>query len=150
MQIGFKTAIAQFDPRPILRAIGRKKMQVYNKAAARTRLIARRKVRKRTKNYTPEENKPPRVRNTKFSKYRRGILYAYDRRPDSMVIGPQVISDENTAWLFETGGSYSYFRTDSRGRRRRVRAQMRKFPVMGPTATEAIPYYGGLFHEFRN
>jgi len=135
-----------FKPSPVLRAWERKRDRLFRIAGARTRLIARRKIKKQTKNWIPQPGSPPRSPNPSSSKYRRGLFYAIDQRTNSVVIGPAVFEGENTASAFEEGGIV----TIKTRKGRRVRARMRKFPVMGPTANDAVPYYGGLLATINN
>lgn len=153
----------RWNSKPVVDKVRKSKIQYHRSAGAVTSTIARRKVKKRPlraaggvtrdsrgmfqsvgpKTDVSPPGEPP---TNRTGKYKNGILFAYDERTDSTVIGPTAVAGERTAILFERGGIYTLKNFKGQSRRGRMKPR----PVMTPTADDARPYYGGgLLQQLR-
>jgi phage gpG-like protein len=116
-----------FDRAKIVRAVSRAKRQVLSKAGAFIRQRARTSIRRRKGTSRPGE--PP-LSHTGL--LRRFILFGYDRRSESVVVGPVGFRRSTAPNVLEFGGRTSI---ESRRRQRRKRSRVVRIaarPYMKP------------------
>jgi len=116
-----------FDRAKIVRAVSRAKRQVLSKAGAFIRQRARTSIRKRKRTSRPGE--PP---SSHTGLLRRFILFGYDRRGDSVVVGPVGFRRSSAPNALEFGGRTTV-ESGRRAKRRRWRVvRIAARPYMGP------------------
>lgn len=121
-----------------LRYLDRSEARLLSRAGAFVRTRARRSIRKRKR--ISEPGKPP-SSHTGF--YKKSILFGYDKKNRSVVIGPSAnFGGSEVPNALEFGGVSRY-----RGRRVRYKAR----PHMGPALKEEAPNFPTLFtNSIRN
>lgn len=121
-----------FDRKTVIDAVESAERKQLSKAGAFVRIRARRSIRKRKSVSKP--GKPP---TSQTGEYRRTILFGYDRRAGSVVIGPSAnFGGSGVPSLLEFGGT-------ARRRGRRVRYLPR--PHMRPALEAEAPKFPSLF-----
>lgn len=116
-----------FDRAKIIRAVSRAKRQVLSKAGAFIRQRARSSIRKRKGTSRPGE--PP---SSHTGLLRRFILFGYDRRSDSVVVGAVGFRRSTAPNVLEFGGRTTV-ESGRRAKRRRSRVvRIAARPYMRP------------------
>ena len=111
-----------FDGRLVVTAAERANRQALMRAGAFIRRRARSSIRKRKKISAP--GKPP---SSHTGRLKGLILFAYDRMPETVVIGPRGTGRDQAGETLEHGKTVT-----RRVRRRRRRMRYRARPFMGP------------------
>lgn len=115
-----------FDRPKVIRAVDRAKRRSLSKAGAFIRQRARTSIRKRKRSSPPGQ--PP---SSHTGLLRRFILFGYDRRSDSVVVGPVGFRRSMAPNVLEFGGRVAVTgRRGSRKKKRTVRIAAR--PYMRP------------------
>lgn len=115
-----------FDRPKVARAVDRAKRQALSRAGAFIRTRARSSIRSRKRTSRPGE--PP---SSHTGLLRRFILFGYDRRTDSVVVGPVGFRGSDAPHVLEFGGkTVIYRRRQGRLVRQQVRIAAR--PYMAP------------------
>jgi hypothetical protein len=115
-----------FDRPKVIRAVDRAKRRSLSKAGAFIRQRARTSIRKRKRSSRPGE--PP---SSHTGLLRRFILFGYDRRSDSVVVGPVGFRRSLAPNVLEFGGRATV--TERRGSRRKMRTvRIAARPYMRP------------------
>ena len=125
-----------FDRKPVMRAAGRATRRVLSRFGAFVRTTARSSIRRRKRVSDPGQ--PP---SSHSGHLKRGILFGYDARRDSVVIGPMPFNAKNSQdalEMLEHGGT-TWRRLGTRRNRRRVRATYKPRPFMGPAMEKEKP-----------
>lgn len=155
-QVTYRVFDAFFDRDKVIAAVDRTTRKQLSKAGAHVRTAARSRIRKRKKPARPGESP-----SSHTGDLRRGILFAYDGRRESVVIGPtrKNVDGGRVPALLEFGGTIDRdFRTDvdesrfgrirARGRRRprkTLRFTYDAFPYMGPALEQEAPKFPELW-----
>ena len=158
--LSYKVLGSFFDRDVVIRAVSKAKRQALSKAGSWVRQAARSSMRrvgkKARKNYHAVPGKPPRRHQGGLY---RGIVFAYDARAESVVIGPLRFNMDggNVPNVLEFGGDLvKHWRINRHGHlSRRARASSFKivrqvwhykaFPYMAPAAEKVAPDVPGLF-----
>lgn len=150
-------AIESFFDRPkVQAAVDRTTRKNLSKAGAHVRTAARSRIRKRKKSASPGQSP-----SSHAGDLRRGILFAYDGRRESEVIGPvrKNVDGGQVPALLEFGGTIDrdfkadvdesrFGRIRARGRRRprkTIRQTYDAFPYMGPSLEQEAPKFPELW-----
>ena len=134
--IGMVSSKMFFDRKPVMRAAGRATRRVLSRFGAFVRRTARSSIRRRKRVSDPGQ--PP---SSHAGDLRQGILFGYDDRRDSVVIGPRPFNAKNSQdalEMLEHGGT-TWRRFGYGSRRRRVRATYQARPFMGPAMEKEEP-----------
>lgn len=151
-----------FDRPKVRRAVDNAKRGVLARAGAFIRQTARTSIRKRKGTSPPGE--PP---HSHLGLLRRFILFGYDERTDSVVVGPAKLAKTGDApHILEFGGTTVAKRTMvvrvgdtgrdrrgrfTRGKRRLVKAGTRlvykRRPYMGPAMKKELPKFPRLWRN---
>lgn len=116
-----------FDRQVVLRAVGKAKREVLSKAGAFIRQTARTSIRRRKGTSRP--GRPP---YSHTGLLRRWILFGYDRRSDSVVVGPVGFKRSKAPNVLEFGGVTNRPRWWRRKRKLSRKLRVRARPFMGP------------------
>ena len=127
-----------FDRDAVLKRLDRSEAKLLSQAGAWTRRTAKSSIRKRKR--ISEPGKPP-SSHTGF--YKKSILFGYDKKNRSVVIGPSAsFGGSKVPNLLEFGGIGKY-----RGKTAKYKAR----PHMGPALKEEAPNFPTLFtNSIRN
>jgi hypothetical protein len=122
-----------FDRPKVIRAVDRAKRQALSKAGAFIRQTARHSIRPRKGTSRP--GSPP---HSHEGSLRRLILFGYDPRSDSVVIGPVGFRRSTAPNVLEFGGKATVFRR-VRGRLVRQQVPIAARPYMRPALEKERP-----------
>jgi len=127
-----------FDRPKVQRAVDAARRRVLSKAGAFVRQEARQSIRKRKGTSPP--GRPP---YSHVGLLRNLILFGYDERTDSVVVGPVGFKRSNVPHVLEYGGvtTVTEYR---RGRLRRRRVRIAPRPYMGPALAKEVPKFREL------
>lgn len=130
-----------FDRAKVVRAVDKATRVVLSKAGAFVRTAARSSIRSRKRSSQPGE--PP---SSHSGLLKRLILFGYDRRRQTVVIGPMKLNQKvgNAPEALEHGGT-SVVVEGLRRRRRRRRVRIRARPFMGPAMVKEAPKFPKLW-----
>ena len=162
MAIGMDIKKLFFDRPKIKRAVDKAKRGVLSRAGAFIRQTARTSIRKRKGTSPP--GSPP---HSHLGLLRRFILFGYDERTDSVVVGPAKLAKAGDApHTLEFGGAAVAKRTmvvrvgdtgrDRRGRFARGKRQLveagtrlvyKPRPYMGPAMKKELPKFPQLWRN---
>lgn len=161
MQVTMKATRLFFDQKKVLQAIGKANAKALSKAGAFVRRGARSSIRRRKAVSAP--GSPPSAHSTDKVATIKNILFAYEPRSRSVVVGPVLLNGRRQAGVvpetLEFGGAVAIHEKRvgtvwrSIGRRKprpgqptRVRqARYRKRPFMGPALEREAPKFPDLW-----
>ena len=124
-----------------MRAMDGAVRRVLMKAGAFVRKSAKDSIRKRKKPAPP--GKPP---SSHVGTLKRFILFAYDQRRRSVIIGPKKLKPGTATVALEKGGRSTMLRW-RRGRRKTVRIRVAKRPFMAPALEKESRKIAELFKD---
>jgi hypothetical protein len=142
--IGFKIDKSLFfDRAKVVRATDRASRRVLSRFGAFVRQRAKSSIRSRKGKTTSQPGSPPRSHTGLLKRF---ILFGYDPRKQSVVIGPAPLPSTRgkASELLEYGGTTT-LRDQRSGRRRRARYQAR--PFMGPAFTAEQPKLAPMWRD---
>lgn len=122
-----------FDRPKVQRAVDRAKRQVLSRAGAFIRTTARHSIRKRKGSAPP--GTPP---HSHEGSLRRLILFGYDRRSDSVVVGPVGFKKSVAPRALEHGGA-TVVVSRRRGRLQSRKVKIAARPYMAPALERERP-----------
>ena len=132
-----------FDSPKVLRAVGKAKRRVLTRAGAWIRQVARRSIRRRKGTSAP--GKPP---HSHEGSLRRLLFFGYDRKSESVVIGPVGFKRSPAPQALEHGG-VSRIHRRRKGRLVKAKARIAKRPYMGPALAKERPQLPSTLHKIR-
>lgn len=155
LQPTFNMKKAFFDRRRVMIAVDRSTRKALSKSLAFIRQTARTKVLKRRTNESPPGH-PPSVRASGAGASLRNILFAYDERTKSGVVGPvryltrtKPSSGKTVPQVLEFGSREVIKSRSRRGLFRRKMARYEPRPFMGP-ALKAEMDAGNIISPWAN
>jgi phage gpG-like protein len=116
-----------FDRPKVQRAVDRSKRRSLSRAGAFIRQRARTSIRKRKRQSRPGQ--PP---SSHTGLLRRFILFGYDRRSDSVVVGPVGFRRSRSPHVLEFGGRTTVESRRRGGRRQKRTVRIAARPYMRP------------------
>jgi len=123
-----------FDRPKVQRAVDAARRRVLSKAGAFVRQEARQSIRKRKGTSPP--GRPP---YSHVGLLRNLILFGYDERTDSVVIGPLGFRRSNAPNVLEFGGTTVVEKRRRRGKRVRRKVRIAQRAYMGPALEKERP-----------
>ena len=149
--IGFRTRGFVIVMPAIRKPLDRATEKVMKRYGSFVRQTARRSIRKPTKSKPHSSPGEPPRSATGFLKNPKLLIFNYDRRTRSVVVGPVKIFSKRTdaPRVLEEGGTAIGRRRGFKGRKRTVggffRFQMKARPYIGPANVENLPKLPGLW-----
>ena len=139
--VDIRTRNLFFDRPKVQRAVDAARRRVLSKAGAFIRREARQSIRRRKGTSPP--GRPP---YSHVGLLRNLILFGYDERTDSVVVGPVGFKRSNVPHVLEYGGvtTVTEYR---RGRLRRRRVRIAPRPYMGPALAKELPKFPELWRN---
>jgi len=138
-----------FDRKAVQDQIGKKNAKALSKAGAFVQRRARSSLRRRKGISSP--GSPPSVHSTDRVATLKNILFAYDQRTQSVVIGPLLLNGSagSVPALHEFGGRVTVRpRMGRRGRQRQPTVRTASYPprpFMGPALAAEAPKFPSLW-----
>ena len=130
-----------FDRPKVQRAVDAARRRVLSKAGAFIRQEARQSIRKRKGTSPP--GRPP---YSHVGLLRNLILFGYDERTDSVVVGPVGFKRSKVPHVLEYGGVTTVTRF-RRGKIERRRVRIAPRPYMGPALAKELPKFPELWRN---
>lgn len=132
-QVRARLRIDFFDSKRVRRSVDRTKRRSLSGGGAFVRTTAKRSMRRRRRPSQP--GKPPTVREGSL---KRLIFFGWDRRSETVVVGPLPIKRSPVPNVLEFGGTIPSKRRRGKFGRRRGRVRIKARPFMGPALSKAL------------
>lgn len=137
--IDAKFKLGFFDSKAVIKATDQAQRRVLSKAGSFIWKTAKRSIRKRKSISDPGD--PPRSHSGEL---RRFIFFAFDFQSESVVVGPAPFKQGKAPNLLEFGGK-ARIRRRRKGKLKKMRANYKPRPFMGPAFDEELPQFPQLF-----
>ena len=134
MLVKFNKAVVRFDSKVIERRVDKARIRGLIIAGYRVRKAARQSMRRRKTPSRPGQ--PPRVVGGELKNF---LSFAYDRRTNSTVIGPEARGKAQAPSVLERGGVVTSRRRSRSGGRRTIRSKVQSRPYMAPAMEKVRP-----------